>query len=167
MSEQHPEPVPEDSVPAEAPPKAPSHPLRGWLIAVVVEMALLIVAVLSVGGAVWLSSSPNQVAWGPERAVTITVKTNAATGTVQAAIAGQVSTMAVSSEVNPTQTWSPTLHFGEGAKVVATLSQEVIYTDSWDSSASITCTISDGKQTLAVASVSVVDNTAVCEWTNR
>ncbi|HAM44653.1 MAG TPA: hypothetical protein DCM67_06515 [Propionibacteriaceae bacterium] len=167
MSEQHPEPVPENSVTAVAPPKPPVHPLRGWLIALVIGVAVLIVSVIALGAVVWFSTSPSRANWGPERAVTVTVTTRGAVGTAQVAVGGQASSVSLDSGVNQVQTWHKIVPFGEGVKVVVALSQNYSDANSWDPTSSITCDISDATRSLSAASVDVVDNTAVCEWTNR
>lgn len=167
MTEQRPEPVPENSVAADAPPKPPGHPLRGWLIALVIAVAVLIVAVITLAVAVWLSTSPSRASWGPEREVTVTVTTRGAMGTAQVAVGGQASSVGLDSGINQVQTWHEIVPFGEGVKVVVTLSNNYSASGSWDPTASISCDISDATRSLSAASVDVVNNTAVCEWTNR
>lgn len=167
MSEQQPDPVRDDSTTEVVPPKPPVHPLRGWLIALVIEMAVLVVALVALGGVVWLSTSPSRANWGPGQAVTITVNIHAGTGTVQVAVGGQISTVAIDAVDKPMQRWQEVVPFGESAKVVMTFSGAMVDSGSWDPTSSIRCDISNGATSLSSASVDVVGNSAVCEWTNR
>jgi len=104
---------------------------------------------------------------GPGRAVRVPVATRGAVGTAQGAVGGQASSVSLDSGVNQVQTWHKIVPFGEGVKVVVALSQNYSDANSWDPTSSITCDISDATRSLSAASVDVVDNTAVCESTNR
>lgn len=167
MTEQRPGPVPENSVVADAPPKPPGHPLRGWLIALVIGVGLLVVSVLALSAVVWFSTSPERTNWGPERAVTVTVTTRDAAGTAQVAVGGQTSSAGLDSNAHQVNTWAEVVQIGEGVKVVVALSQDYADTVSWEPTSSITCDISDATGSLSTASVDIVGDSAVCEWTNR
>lgn len=167
MSEQRPEPVSENSVTTVEPPKRSRHPLRGWFIALVIEVGLLVVSVLALGAVAWFSAAPERTNWGPERKVTVTVKIRDAGGTAQVSVGGQTSVAGLNSDAHEVYTWPGVVPFGEGAKVVVALSQDFTASDSWTPRSKITCEISDASGSLSTASVDVVGNSAVCEWTNR